>query len=53
MLRKAGIALIVLVTLIALVITALIRRPPPPDSQAFINGTILTMNPDNEIAEAI
>ena len=53
MLKNAGVALIFLVALAALAIALIVRRTPPPDSQAFVNGTVLTMNAGNDTAEAI
>ncbi|MBW1882674.1 MAG: amidohydrolase [Deltaproteobacteria bacterium] len=53
MLKKAGIALLVLIAAIGLLIAIVVHRPPPPASQAFINATVLTMNASDDVAEAI
>jgi len=52
-LKKVGIALLVLIAAIALGIAILVYRPAPPESQAFINATVITMNARDELAEAV
>lgn len=53
MLKKTGIALLVLIVAVSVTIAIMVHRPAPPDSQAFVNGTVLTMNPNNDIAQAV
>ncbi len=53
MLKKIGIALLVFIVAIVLLLALALHRPAPPSSQAFVNGTVLTMNSDDEVAEAV
>ncbi|MEE8166886.1 MAG: amidohydrolase [Myxococcota bacterium] len=53
MLKKVGMALRALIAAIALGIAIVIHRPAPPESQAFINATVITMNAGDELAEAV
>ncbi len=47
-------ALILVVVAVAALSLYLVSRPtPPPSSQVFLNGQVLTMNVNNDIAEAI
>ncbi len=52
MIKKRSIALLLLVVAVAAIAFSLLYRPIP-DSQAFINGNILTMDTDMPVAEAI
>lgn len=53
MIKKVAIALVALVVLAVLAVAVITRRPPPPSSQAFVNGTVLTMNPNDDVVEAV
>ncbi|MDP6980794.1 MAG: amidohydrolase [Myxococcota bacterium] len=43
----------VLLLLVALVIAATIHTPAPPASQAFVNASVLTMDENDRVAEAV
>lgn len=51
--KKILLALAALVAGLAVVLLALLRSPQPPAHQAFINGTILTMDANNSVAQAL
>lgn len=38
---------------LALLVSIVLRTPQPPEHQVFINGDVITMDPDNTIAEAL
>jgi predicted amidohydrolase YtcJ len=53
MLKKAGFALIGLIALIGIAFAIATHRPTPPSSQVFVNATIHTLNPSNDVVEAV
>ncbi len=53
MLKRVLIVLVALVVLAALAIAAMVHTPAPPTSQAFVNATVLTMDENNRVAEAV
>ena len=53
MLKKILWLLLAVAIALALAITSVLYRPPPPPSQAFLNAVVLTMNPNDDVAEAV
>ncbi len=51
--RKASVILAAAVALLAAVVVAILWFILPPKTQVYINGAILTMNPQNQVAEAV
>jgi predicted amidohydrolase YtcJ len=53
MLKKAGLVLLASIVALAVGLAVLTHRAPPPDSQAFVNATVLTMNANDDAVEAV
>jgi predicted amidohydrolase YtcJ len=53
MLKKAGLVLLASIVALAVGLAVLTHRTPPPDSQAFVNATVLTMNANDDAVEAV
>ena len=53
MFKKIALGFITLLIIAGIALSLMLQPPKPPASQAFINGTVLTMNSDSRIAQAI
>ena len=51
--KRFLVALFVLIVVAGLYISTLISAPMPPAHQVFTGGEVLTMDPDNRVAEAV
>lgn len=53
MFKKIALSLIILIVIAGIALSMITQQPKPPASQAFINGTVLTMDKDNLVTQAI
>lgn len=51
--NKVLYSILVLAIVLAIAVQLSIRQAPPPASQAFVNAVVLTMNPEDEVAQAV
>lgn len=53
MFKKIALSLIILLVITGIALSVILQPPKPPASQAFINATVLTIDKDNSVAQAI